>query len=116
MAKPGEQNFTYTEGDDETYVITLVRQATLTPIDLTGATVAAEVRDGYAGEGGALIATAVCTVTDGPGGQLTMELAAADTKTMAGATCKYDVQVTIGGKKRTYLKGELQGTREVTDL
>ena len=116
MAKPGEQNFQYTEGDDETYVITLVRQATLQPIDLTGATVSAEVRDNSASLGGVVIATATCTVTDGPGGQLTMELASTDTKTMGGITYKYDIQVEIGGKKRTYLKGELQGTNEVTDL
>lgn len=116
MAKPGEQNFTYTEGDDELYVITLIRQSDQAPIDLTGATVAAEIRDDYASAGGVVIATATCTVTSPTSGQITVALAAADTKLMGGATFKYDVQVTIGGKKRTFLRGELIGTKEVTDL
>jgi hypothetical protein len=116
MARPGERNFTYTEGDDELYLITLQRAADSSAINLTGAVISAEIRDNYASEGGVVVATATCAVVNGPGGVFSMEIAAADTKTMGGSSYKYDVQVALGGKKRTYLRGEIQGVKEVTDL
>ena len=56
------------------------------------------------------------TVTDGPNGEFTVELAGSDTNSMyAPATLKYDVQyVTTGSKAYTLLKGDLHVDADVT--
>lgn len=109
MAKPGDLNLNYVEGDDEQYAFQL--QGTGGPINLTGATVECEVRTDY---GQPVVATAVCSVTNAANGEFTVDLAKADTRLMAGDRHKYDVQITIGGKTRTYFRGEFSGTKEVT--
>jgi hypothetical protein len=111
MATPGTLNLTYHEGDDEAYVFQLTDSGG-SPISLVGSTVACEVRDN---PGGTLLATAVCVLTDASNGIFTVNLDKDDTRAMAGARLKYDVQITnSGGKTRTYIIGDMVGTKEVT--
>lgn len=111
MAMPGTLNLPYHEGDDEAYVFQL-KDSGGSPISLVGATVECEVRDN---PGGALLATATCTLTDASNGVFTVALGKDDTRAMAGARLKYDVQITTsGGLTRTYFGGDMVGTKEVT--
>jgi hypothetical protein len=111
MAKPGDLNLNYVEGDDESYAFAL-KDSGGSPIDLTGSTIECEVRQDY---GTTPVATAVCTITNAAGGTFTVELDKTDTRAMAGGTFKYDVQITnASAKTRTYVRGELSGTQEVT--
>ena len=114
MAKPAEANLTYYQGDDETWPVRLTTQSDGLPIDITGATITCELRLGFADEA-PVAQTATCTITDGADGRFEISLTSVQTKTMAGTTYKYDVEIELGGKTRTYLKGEISGAKEVTD-
>ncbi len=114
MAKPAEANLTYYQGDDETWPMRLTTQNDGLPIDLTGAVITCELRTGFADES-PVAQTATCTVTNAADGQFEISLTSAQTKIMAGATYKYDVEIELAGKTRTYLKGEIAGSKEVTD-
>lgn len=120
MARPANANLNYTEGDDETYTIQIHKipnpatPNTTTPINLTGGTPLCQIRDGYANTANQIIATATVTLTDPTNGICTINLTDAQTTLMAGRRLRYDLQITIASKTRTYLSGELIGNQEIS--
>lgn len=113
MTRPAEHDLSYYQGDDELYQFALRRKEDGSPIDLTGAAISCQIRSGPA-DSKPIVATAVCTVLDGPNGVFSMVLASAMTEDLAGKTYRYDIQAVINSRIRTYLKGQLVGDKEIT--
>jgi hypothetical protein len=111
MAVPGKYDLDIYRGDTFRQVVVLWGDDAKTqPVDLAGATVAAEIRDKAMGK---VLATFGCTVT--PPNTIEIGLAAAVSGTLTGKGV-WDLQVTFpGGDVRTFLAGAVKITTDVTD-
>jgi hypothetical protein len=115
---PASKNILVYKGDTYEMFFRLKRKIAINNtqyIDLTGATVAAQIRTTEASS--TVLAEFDCVVEDQEDpdtvGGVTISLPAAETTTLTDG--KYDVQVTYpDGKVKTYLKGDVKVTQEVT--
>lgn len=115
---PGQYNFDVYQGDTKEFSVVLTAgpppSGPFVPIDLTGCTVLAQIRDTAAA---ASVAAAItCTITDAENGVILLSMAPTVTATLSGSATKvWDMEVTYpSGKKYTYLRGNVTITAEVT--
>ncbi len=120
--KGGRVDFLVRQGADFIRVLTIRDRVALTPIDLTGQTLAGQVRK--TADAASSVATISLTVTDAVNGQVRLKIANTATAAM---TCDpddenadaskyvYDVERTDGaGEKHPVIYGDLYLWREVT--
>jgi len=108
------------QGDSKVFVIGLwSNRYKRVAFDLTGATVAGQVR---AAPGSTVLATLACTVLEplvegGPRNRVRVELTAAASAALAVSEALYDVQATLAdGRIYTLLAGKLYVTPDITRL
>lgn len=111
MAAPADQDLTITRGDTETLVVTLTTDGT-TPIDVTGRTYRAQIRQ--AQDSRTIKASFTCTVTDGANGVVTCVLSAADSATLPVGISYWDLEETASGVVTTVLSGTVTVLADVT--
>lgn len=114
MPTPGTADLTVYQGDD--YALECSFTTSSGAYNLTGLTFKAEVRTTNADDdaGGPPLATFTPTITDAPGGILTLTLPHTATLGLP-ALAAWDLQSTNGtGWVTTYLKGKVTTTKEVT--
>lgn len=111
MAAPATQNLTITRGDTETIVATMTTDGT-TPIDVTGRTYTSQMR--LSPDEITIAATATCTVSNGPAGQVTVVYSATDTATLLPGFYYWDLQETASGVVTTVLAGTVNVLADVT--
>lgn len=103
MTTPGEQDIVITRGDTVTLVATMTTNGT-TPINITGRTYTSMVRANY--QAASPSATFNCVVTNGPAGEVTLTLTAAQTEVlMAPYNYVWDLQENASGVITTVLAG-----------
>ncbi|MGL5936369.1 MAG: hypothetical protein ACRCZI_12210 [Cetobacterium sp.] len=99
-------------GDTLTLTLTFRVQATQAPIDLTGRTFAAQVRDR---EGSStLIASFSIDTTNAATGVLVLSIPAATTATWAWTHAVWDLQQTVGSVVQTLVAGRVTPGGQVT--
>jgi hypothetical protein len=112
------------QGSDFQRTLTVSDVETNAPIDLTGATVEAKVRDNF-GTTSNVLATFTAAITDAPNGQATISLTAAQTAALVApagtqdaarlaAIGFWDLEFTEGGFTYRYAQGNVTLSREVT--
>ena len=111
MAVPATQNLTMTRGDTETVSVTVTTDGT-TPVDITGRTYSSQLRSSP--DNNVVAATAVCTVTDGPNGKLTVTFSHGDTSTLVPGYYYWDLQEYAFGVYSTILAGTVTVNADVT--
>lgn len=122
MATPGTYNTTFYQGQTETRTVT-VEDGNGTPIDLTGCTIAGQMR--LKPEDRENILAFTCTITDAVNGEYTFSLTATQTSSIpvqpsGGAHRKmtqyaYDIEITYpSGRKERNLEGVIDVSPEVT--
>jgi hypothetical protein len=115
MATPAEQDLVITKGDTVSVVVTMTSDGT-TPINITGRTYSAKVRQTYRSPSAS--AEFVCTVTDGAAGEITMTMSAATTETLNNynnqQTYVWDLQENASGVITTVLSGNFIVLPDVT--
>jgi hypothetical protein len=114
---PGSYDFSVYQGDTKEFAVQLKSgpppSGPYTPMDLTGCTVAAQVRD--TPQAAQPAATITCTITDATNGIVSLSMAPAVTGALGQGTKVWDMEVTFpSGKKFTYLKGTVTIEAEVT--
>lgn len=114
---PGSYNFSVYQGDTKEFTAALSSgpppSGPFVPINLTGCTVAAQIRDTPVAAVPA--ATITCTVTDAANGLVLLSMAPAVTAALGVGTKVWDMEVLFpSGKKFTYLKGNVTIEAEVT--
>lgn len=114
---PGTYNFGVYQGDTKKFSIVISAgpppSGPYEPVDLTGCTVAAQIRDTTAAAQPA--ATITCAITDAEAGEVLLSMAPAVTAALGSGKKVWDMEVTFpSGDKFTYLSGEVTITAEVT--
>jgi len=114
---PGTYNLTLYKGDTRRITVTLKSGPdlqNLTPIDLTGASAAAEIRSTVAS--GSVMATFTCNLTGTPtDGKVNLVLPSSQAELLTGDSAVWDLEVTrAGGDIETYLKGTVTILDDVT--
>lgn len=116
MSGPGPYNFDVYAGDTKKFSVVISSGPVggpYTPVDLTGCTVAAQIRDTAIAAQPA--ATITCAITDAAAGKVTLSMAPAVTATLTAGKKVWDMEVTFpSGDKYTYLKGDVTVTTDVT--
>ena len=80
MAVPADQDLTITRGDTETIVVTLTSDDNGTPINITGRTYRAQIRQSQ--DATTIKASFTCAITNAAAGQVTCTLSATDSATL----------------------------------
>lgn len=111
MAQPADQDLTITRGDTETIVVTLTTDGT-TPINITGRTYRAQIRNTQ--DANNVKASFTCTVTSAASGQVTAVLSATDSATLASGLYYWDFEETASGVVSTLLAGNVTVLADVT--
>jgi hypothetical protein len=99
-------------GDDHEETLTFKDETTKVPIPVSGWTFAGQVRESE--DSAAVVATFGFDTSAGEDGEVVMSLASADTAAMSKPFYFYDVEITIAGKKRTWLLGRILITKDTT--
>lgn len=118
MPAPGSHDIEVVRGDDFVFAFTIYDVSSTgvkTARNLTGASAAGQVRT-TANQTGSVVLTmtAASTATDYTNGIVRFTIPAASTDAVNEGTYYYDMQVTAGGKKRTWLKGKFVISSQVT--
>jgi hypothetical protein len=111
MAVPATQNLTITRGDTETLLLTITTDG-VTPVDITGRVYTCQFRNSP--DDNAIAAEAVCSVTDGPNGQVTAVFAATETDDLDPGYFYWDLQENASGVISTILAGQVTVLADVT--
>jgi hypothetical protein len=116
--QPGIYNLALYKGDTKRLTVTLKSGPdldNLTPINLTGATAAAQIRATVAG--GSIMAEFDCTLSGTPtDGVVNLHLPPVDAEALIPGSAVWDLEVTrAGGDVETYLKGTVTITDDVTE-
>lgn len=109
--KPKRYDIEIYQGDTFTFDMVFLNGAT--PVDVTGWTAQAQIKkmDNTPGETPNLGITVGTT-----NGKITVDLTDTETAALAGTTdYKYDIQVSDGLSKRTYIGGKITVTEDVTE-
>lgn len=106
----GKRNIQLTKGDDYSHVVTITNDAGV--LNITGRTYEAQVRK--VASQPTPDATFVCTVTNGPGGQITLLLADTVTDTLLAGDYRWDLEENASGIVTTLLAGRLRVVEDVT--
>jgi hypothetical protein len=109
--RPKRYDIEIYQGDTFTFTMTFLDGAT--PVDVTGWTAQAQIKkmDNTPGETPNLGITVGTT-----DGKITVDLTDTETAALAGTTdYKYDIQVSDGTSKRTYIGGKITVTEDVTE-
>lgn len=108
----------FVHGDDVTFPVELTATGSPTTVDLTGATVKADIRKEYTGD---VIASFTPNYTDLPNGKFELGLTSAQTSLLPQNTrgrinsFVFDVEITyLDTTKDTIISGYLKVTNEVT--
>lgn len=114
---PGTYNFSVYQGDTKEFSVALASgpppDGPYVAIDLTGCTVAAQIRD--TPQAAQPAATITCTVTDAPNGEVLLSMAPSVTAVLGQGVKVWDMEIMYpSGKKFTYLKGNVTIEAEVT--
>jgi len=113
MAAPVKANQVFTRGDTWQFQVVITSdEAGETPVNITGYTYACQVRT--TPNIAAITATATCTVTDGPAGELLVSFAATVTDDVDEGKYYYDLQQTAGSSVTTIMAGEIEVLADVT--
>lgn len=108
-----DHDFESYEGDTTAAILTFLNSVDSTPLNLAGASIKMEIRPNIGG----LLTDTFSTAT----GEITITGAGNNIVTIKGwqrltaGSYKYDLQVTIGADVRTYLKGSISVTQDVTE-
>lgn len=109
MAEPATYNIEVVAGDDYQITVKLLEDGD--PVDTSGYTFTAQVRDNYLPDGNLVASFAITPVTGGA----TLSLTSAQTETFVNYSRLYwDVQ-SASPKIRTWLSGKVNVTAEVTE-
>ena len=108
---PAEQSIAIVRGDTVTIVVTMTTNGT-TPIDITGRTYSAMVREDYDSTNAA--ATFTCTVTSGINGEVTLSLSSTSTAALQPYNYVWDLQENASGVITTVLGGQFVVMPDVT--
>ena len=111
MAVPAQTDVTITRGDTTTLVITITTNGT-TPIDITGRTYTAQVRNNTEDVSAEVAFT--CTLTTPASGILTCVLTATQTATLEPGNHVWDLQENASGIISTILSGAFTVLADVT--
>jgi hypothetical protein len=111
MALPVTQNLTMTRGDTETLLVTITTDG-VTPVDITGRVYSSQLRSSP--DDNAIAAEAVCSVIDGPNGQVTAVFAATETDDLSPGYFYWDFQENAFGVISTILSGQVTVLADVT--
>jgi hypothetical protein len=111
MATPADQDLTLVRGDTETIVVTMTTDGS-TPIDITGRTYRAQIRQ--AQDSRTIKASFVCTVTDGVNGVVTLVLSSTDSATLPVGLGFWDLEENASGVVTTVLSGNVVINADVT--
>lgn len=97
----------------EPILFELLQDDEITPINISGWTFAAQIREKQ--DDTAVVAAFTAVITDAPNGRFTLEMSAVLTDLLPKKTCVWDCQRTLpNGKKRTIVAGKVFTTRDVT--
>lgn len=108
----GKYNMLVQQGATYNQTITLKDPTNTTPIDITGCTAAAQIREQYTDA--APVATFLCEV-GGINGQIQISLTAAQTRDILIERGVYDIELTyLSGVKDRILQGNVVISKEVT--
>lgn len=111
MAAPATQNLTITRGDTETIVVTMTEDDG-TAIDVTGRTYSSQMRTSP--DSNIVSSTAVCSVTDGPAGEVTAVFPATETEDLSPGYYYWDLQENASGVITTVVSGTVHVLPDVT--
>lgn len=117
MSGPGVYDFTVYQGDTKKFSLVISAgpppSGPYVPVDLTGCTLAAQIRDTPQAAQPAAVIT--CTVTDAAAGEVLLSMAPAITAAMTAGTKVWDMEILFpSGDKYTYLKGAVTVVADVT--
>lgn len=112
MAVPADQDLTITRGDTETLVINLTSDDDGTPINITGRTYRAQIRQSQ--DSTTIKASFTCVLSNAASGQVTCTLAAADSATLPVGKAYWDLEENASGVITTILSGNVTVTADVT--
>ncbi len=113
MAEPGKMTMRIRRGDSYAAVATWTRGAPAVPVDLAGATVAAQIRADA--DSSAILATIAATVTNAAGGVITLALTPVQTAALTPGVAVWDLQVSLSPTDvHTILAGPVIVERDVT--
>jgi sugar/nucleoside kinase (ribokinase family) len=111
MAAPARQDLTITRGDTETVFVTMTTDGS-TPIDITSRVYSSQMRTSP--DSKVISATATCTITDGPNGELAIVFSASDTSDLSPGYFYWDLQENASGVITTLLSGTVTVLADVT--
>lgn len=111
MAAPADQDLTVVRGDTETIVVTLTTDGS-TPIDVTGRTYRAQIRQSP--DSRTIKASFTCTVTDGSNGVVTCVMSAEDSAALPVGIAYWDLEETASGVVTTIMSGTVTVLADVT--
>jgi len=111
MAKPATQNLTIVRGDTEVIVINLTSD-TSAPINVSGRTYRAQIRDEK--DSSSIAASFSCAITNAVNGEITCTLTAAHSAALSAGTKYWDFEETNGSVVTTILAGSVNVLADVT--
>jgi hypothetical protein len=111
MASPAVYPLTVRVGDTETISVTL-QDSTGAPINITGRTYAAQIRETV--DSTSPLASFSCSVTNGTAGQFACTLSATTTAALAAGVGVFDLQETNATTVTTLIYGPVQIEKDVT--
>ena len=112
MATPGKRDITFVKGDDYTHVITITSDGS-TPIDITGRTYTAMIRQ-EKDDTGTAYATITCALTTPLSGVLTLTMTDTITAALTAGRYWWDLQEVSGSTTTTILAGAATVLQDVT--
>ena len=111
MAKPANYPLNIRIGDTETVTVTL-QDANGNPINITGRTYSAQVREKTSSA--SPLATFSCSIVNAATGKFACTLSATTTAALSPANAVWDLQENNGGVITTLMAGEAIITRDIT--
>jgi len=117
MTAPGPYDISIYRGDTKEFTLAITAGnppgVPMAAVDLTGCTVAAQIRETFEAAQAAL--TFTCTITSAVGGLVLVAAAAAITALLTPGKKVWDLEITFpSGKKFTYLSGVVSVDPDVT--
>jgi len=113
---PGTYDFDVYQGDTKEFSLAVSSGpdgGPFVPVDLTGCTAAAQIRETVTAASPS--ATITCVISDPTGGVIDLSMTPAVTTTLTAGKKVWDIEITLSnGKKFTYLKGTVTVTADVT--
>ena len=111
MAAPADQDLTIVRGDTETLVVTMTTDGS-TPIDITGRTYRAQIRQSQ--DSPTIKGSFTCTVDDAANGVITCVLNATDSATLPVGLGFWDLEENASGVITTVMSGTVTVLADVT--